>query len=257
MTVLLLTGAINIEKNEVPFTKLKQTQERLRQYLNSIEYAIDNYETVSHIIFCENTLYEYDYSELQQKAKVKNKILEVLSFQGDFQKVKQQGKGYGEGEIIQYVLTHSKSVQEVDFFYKLTGRVLVKNFDYIHRKSKSPTHFTTYHFLDKGKSNYVTTVFYKISKSLYNEKLLNAHKSVQDHKGKFLEVVFYDNLKEEKIKNFPIIPQLLGVSGSTGKGYDVSNRRIWIESLINKIGFRDMILNNISQILLKVLTMAK
>ena len=57
MNVLILTAAINIENKNIPNTVLTDTQARLQQYISSIEFAVDNYKTISTIIFCDNIYY--------------------------------------------------------------------------------------------------------------------------------------------------------------------------------------------------------
>ena len=39
------------------------------------------------------------------------------------------GKGFGEGEILEYVYTHSRLLRLTDTFYKVTGGLFVRNFD--------------------------------------------------------------------------------------------------------------------------------
>lgn len=99
MEILLITAAIDVSKDNVPFTKITNTQERLSQYIQSIIFAINNYNQIHTIIFCENTNYLYDYSDLISKAKDKDKILEILLFKGKTEVYREKGKGYGEGEI--------------------------------------------------------------------------------------------------------------------------------------------------------------
>ena len=131
MIVLLITGAIDLSSFNIPNTTLLNVDERLSQYISGIEYAIDNYKRVTHLVFCENTNHYFDYSILQKKARTGGKILEVLSFSGDYFSIQQKGKGYGEGEIIQYALSHSVFLKTCHSFYKLTGRIVVKNMDQI------------------------------------------------------------------------------------------------------------------------------
>ncbi|MBV8887332.1 MAG: hypothetical protein JO235_25510 [Chroococcidiopsidaceae cyanobacterium CP_BM_RX_35] len=42
------------------------------------------------------------------------------------------GKGWGEGEIIEYAINHSKILNKSTRFYKVTGRLFVENFTQIH-----------------------------------------------------------------------------------------------------------------------------
>ena len=46
----------------------------------------------------------------------------------------EQGKGYGEGEIIEYALKNSAFLHSEREFIKLTGRITIENLDAIIRK---------------------------------------------------------------------------------------------------------------------------
>ena len=47
---LLITGAIDISAFQVPYTRLTDTKVRLQQYIDSLEYAIDNYLRIHQIV---------------------------------------------------------------------------------------------------------------------------------------------------------------------------------------------------------------
>ncbi len=68
-TALVITGAIDIRHNQVPFTRITDTQTRLDQYLDSIGYAIRNYRSIDKIVFVENSLFSHDYTILGQLAQ--------------------------------------------------------------------------------------------------------------------------------------------------------------------------------------------
>lgn len=104
----MITGAIDIQHNQVPFTRITDTQTRLGQYLYSIDYAIRNYRSIDKIIFVENTNFSYDYTALNRLAVNHRKELEILSFHGNFEKTVIHGKGFGEIESINYALENSK-----------------------------------------------------------------------------------------------------------------------------------------------------
>lgn len=256
MNVLVITGAIDIQNSDIPYTQLTETQERLRQYLESLEYAIENYTSITHIIFCDSTNYSFDYTSIVEKARQKNKILEIHSFLGNKEKVVQQGKGYGEGEIMKYLLQHSEALKRCDYFYKLTGRVVVKNFDALHHTS-SDSHFLCYHTINEEKKNLVSTVFYKISKEMYLNRLQDAYQEVNDEQGYYLEMVYYQKLKDTDLRSFKTFPIISGISGSTGMRYDISPNRLLIERFLNAIGARDMKLNFWALCILKIIKKIK
>jgi hypothetical protein len=235
--ILLITGAIDITLFQVPETKLTQLTERLKQYLFSIEYAIDNYSKVDHIIFCENTNYSYDYSGLQNKAKQRGKILEIITFMGDYDTIQKKGKGYGEGEIIKYAFEKSEILQESQFFYKLTGRILIQNLDKIINSTPSKNAFIFLSNLPCNQGNKVETILYKTDTTLYKQVLINAYKEVNDSRKYFLEYVFFNKLKSLAIPSFGKCPIFIGISGSTGDLYTKSKIQLMKSIIYNKLNF--------------------
>jgi hypothetical protein len=115
---LIMTAAIN--PGATPYVKMSDPEERLFQYLCSLVSWIQ-FSNISPIIFCENTGYHYDYSEIIQMAKNFNKHLEILLFVGNNESYK-YGKGWGEGKIIEYAFKNSKVLHQQNRFYKITGQ---------------------------------------------------------------------------------------------------------------------------------------
>ena len=236
-TILLITGAIDISAFQVPYTKLTNTTLRLQQYLESIEYAIEHYNLINHIVFCENTGYTYDYSGLQEKAKLKNKTLEIIVFVGDYQVIQAKGKGYGEGEIIQYALDKSEALQMSDFFYKLTGRILVRNMDQVMDSSKSENTFIFLSHMEAlSKKGRVRTLFYKVNTSFYRQVLIDAYKDVDDIKKHYLEHTFFIRMANIPIPSFGKYPYFIGIQASTEKRY-LSRIKLLKYRLYNRLNF--------------------
>lgn len=256
MNVLVITGAIDIQNSHIPYTQLTETKQRLKQYLESLEYAIENYTSITHIIFCDSTNYPFDYSSIVEQARQKDKTLEIHSFSGDKEKVRKQGKGYGEGEIMDYLLKHSAALKNCNCFYKLTGRVIVKNFDAVHHSS-ADSHFLCYHTINEDRKSLVSTVFYRISKDMYLHRLRDAYSEVNDEQGHYLEMVYFQKLKDTDLRSFKTFPIISGISGSTGMRYDVSPNRLLVERFLNAIGARDMKLNFWASSILKMIKKIK
>jgi len=240
MSILLLTGAIDLRKYNVPFTSLVDFDLRLSQYLNSIEYAIDNYSTIDKIVFCENTCCDYDFSLLSKKAESKGKEFEFLTFQGNYDQIQKLGKGYGEGEIIKHALEYSYLLKTESSFYKLTGRLIVKNMDRLIKTTHTGNAFI---FKQKEISdrpaNYFETYFYKVEIALYKQYLFNAYQFCNDNEQKHLEHVFYDKLLGLPLRSFKSPPLVSGILGSSGELYDTNFKK----SLIEKFYFAAGIYN--------------
>jgi len=234
--VLIITGAIDIAKN-VPFqTAVVKTTERLSQYIACIEYAIQNYQAIDNIIFAENTGYEYDYSDIYLLAENFNKKLEIFSFIGSTEKILQQGKGYGEGEILRYVLSHSTLYKESASFIKLTGRLTVKNFDsVIESTSEGENYFILQSLFRYFSGDSIATAFFKVNANFFKKYLLEAYKEVDDKNNRMLENIYFEKVKDHSPRYFKYYPLIQGQSGSNGTQH---NERGYLEIFKRKFLFR-------------------
>ena len=213
--ILLLTGCIN--PNGMIMTALSNQEERKSQYIKAIRFYLSN--TEFPIVFSENS--GSDISLYFQDA-IESGRMEYLTFLGN--ENKKRGKGYGECEIIEYSLNHSKLIQasKDQRIIKITGRLIVKNITSIIR----------WHQLFFSKK----TVFCSINSDLsfpdsrlivapisFYRAFLHSKEKINDSKGYFFEHVLLDTLKREI--NFPYspfiqIPSIEGISGSTGEKYN-------------------------------------
>ena len=233
---LVLTGAIEIINN-LPFRiSIVDTEIRLQQYIDSIEYAIVRYNTIKNIIFCENTDFTYDYSRLYTLAKKFNKNLEILTFKGTTDKIVQKGKGFGEGEVLKYVYDNSVIFKDSSCFVKLTGRLIVTNFD----KIINPTHDEQNYFflpslLQYHKSHSMSTVLYKVNTHFFRTFMINAYLEVDDKNNHKIEMVYFEIVKHQSPRYFKYYPMIQGQSGSNGTCH---NEVSLFKLLKRKVSFR-------------------
>lgn len=229
---LIVTGCIS--PNEKVFClSLKNSNDRLIQYIESIEYYIEK-TNIKKIIFCDNSnFYSKKVDELEILAKKYNKKFEYLTFKGNVKKCITQGKGYGEGEIIKYIYNNSLIFKSCKYFMKVTGRLKVTNIDLILRIIKKKNNYFDYTLHNK-----CDTRFYFISKSDYKEYFIDAYFNVNDKKKIYLEHVFRKILDKNDINYslFPIMPKIVGISGSSGMKYKDSVIKYYIKYFLIKIG---------------------
>jgi hypothetical protein len=253
--VLLLPGAIDIKGLGVPSMNIVDIEVRLSQYLNSIEYAILHYKTISEIVFVENTGYKYDYSGLQEQATRNGKKLEIISFRGDYSKIIQKGKGFGEGESIKYALDKSDILKRCNQFFKLTGRLIVKNMDEIVETTRSASSFI-YHpkTIYRIYKDHIETYFYKVDKKVYVEYLIDAHQDIDESDFRYLEHVFYEKLSFLDFRSFKTVPLISGFSGTSGNPYDLDTKRMILEKINYFIGAHNLKKTAIEKVLTQLLS---
>lgn len=215
--VLLITGCITPDVN-VPEVVLKDPQKRRQQYIDSIRYYI-SHSKVKNIIYCDNSEAQ-ELSDLYALANEKNKNFEWLSFQGDKIKCIKKGKGYGEGEIIQYCLKYSEVIKKCDYLIKITGRLQVININFLISCAKeSEIYFWPNQTADDR--HYINTRIYMMPIVTYKKYFINAHEMVDDKNGVYLEHTFGNCCDKYNLayKKFLVCPLISGISGSTGRTY--------------------------------------
>jgi len=251
--VLLVTASINIRK-DTPVSVFNDPKERLLEYLTSLVAWI-KLTSITNIIFCENTNIDYDFSKIIDLAKREGKNLEVLVFSGN-RYTHKHGKGYGEGEIIEYAIKNSTYLKNSVNFYKVTGRLFIPEFDKIQglhshlsnvfdltvfsagmstetdhpsktikQRLRSMVRFL-YIYFGRGRGrgphkpeHHISTLFYKVNVKFYKQNLINSYKRVNDRKAYFLENIFYEDLLKKEFNPFLSSYSVIGRSGSTGLPY--------------------------------------
>lgn len=244
--ILLITGCI--KPFNVEYLALTDEKIRLKEYINSIKYAICNSKFDS-IVFCENSNYAYDYNELFILAKEYNKQLEILSFLGNASEQQKHGKGYGEGEIIDYIIRNSQLIKKEEFFCKITGRLIVENFNKI-IKNNNKCIFNRNYYTKAS----VDTRLYCCSMEIYERYFRDAYKRVDDASGRYMEVVFFDILNANHI-NYSCFSRRVafkGVSGSSGIEY--GKEPLWYKIVLDIVSIMNIFNSDLIQKLLIKMT---
>ena len=214
--VILLTACVN--PGGMPFTVLNDTSERLRQYLEALDFYLN--ETTLPIVFCENTL--CDFSE-DYKEYIASGRLEYITFDGNnFDK--SRGKGYGEALIMEEAFRHSRLLDQCNFVVKITGRLIVRNISQLvkdNRRMFTDTIQTFYPNNNMADSRLV--ILPKLFCIVY---FLARKDSINDTEGYYFEHLLYDAVISRKkyiYVPFLHVPLIDGVSGSTGNLYKSDN----------------------------------
>lgn len=214
--VLIVTACIKPDIN-IKFLNLVDENVRLQQYKESLRFYIENTKLLN-IVFCDNSNYNYDFIDEMCLARKHNKNLEILRYAGNVEKAIKQGKGYGEGEILNYIFENSKYVNG-RMCIKVTGRLIVYNIDAMIKRIKSNHIYMNNNLFGQGS---VDTRCYVISEQEYRKYYLQEYNAVDDENGLSIEILFAQKNKQikEKIYNIPVYPIVKGVSGSSGICYE-------------------------------------
>ena len=218
--IILLTACIN--PGGMPFTVVSDATQRLNQYLLALQFYLQN--TSCPIVFVDNS--NMDKTPFLEYESQYGSRLEILSFDGN--KVKTQGKGLGEMEIIEYALIHSKFNLLVDKHrrVKITGRLIVRNINSLLKCDK--WHLYPYKSIVCHVNSDLTFADSRIFISLgsFMNLLVKQKKYLNDTKGIYFEHLLCQQIKQQKTFTFfPFItePHFEGISGSTGIKYEKPN----------------------------------
>lgn len=217
--VLLLTACIN--PVDMPFTIISKVSERYNQYIDALNFYIENVKIP--IVFCENS--NTDIGEFHNNKSCKQ--IELLTFDGNHDKT--HGKGYGEAEIIEYAIMNSNIIDKNAYIIKITGRLVVKNINSlitqillgILPKSSIICLFNSDYSVADSRIIIAPCPFYQI--------FLDKKFQIHDKNGLFFEHILSNTIKEQKkYCYFPFIidPQIIGVSGSTGTEYVIKEKTL-------------------------------
>ncbi|WP_194140889.1 hypothetical protein [Flavobacterium hungaricum] len=194
-----------------------------------------NFET---IIICDNSGYVYS-EQIVSLAFELGKVVEVLSFKGDTKKVEELGKGYGEGEIMNYILNNSIYIKKHEYFFKITGKLFVENIEkFIALKNIDFAFDHSYSFFWKSnKISCVFTNFYFANLNSFKSILKNEYLKVKDYDGFFLEHAYALALQNHnKLNVISILPYITGISGSTGVNYSKKRKMInFLKKLLSSL----------------------
>ena len=216
--VILLTGCINPEG--MTFTKLKNPETRRLQYIETINFYLDN--TNNLIVFVENS--GVDISKTFQNSAHRSR-LEIFTFIGnDFDK--RLGKGHGEMIIMQHAFQHSRFIRTNNSVCKITGRYKALNIKPILRTYEKYKCNVMVDLLCQLK--YSDSRIFIADKSFFTDFLFSTIDLINDSEGYYLEhalnraVLF--SIMEGKYSYLPFKykPRLKGLSGTDNLNYDYS-----------------------------------
>jgi hypothetical protein len=232
--VIVVTGTIAPDA-KVGQLKIRDSSERLAQYKSGLERLLaSGIGAGTKVVFCDNSGFgTEEFEDLKAVAGANKVEFEAVSFAGDKEAVAAHGKGYGEGEIVDYVLDNSRLAHGEKYLIKITGRLLVDNIADIARRVREDRVY--FNVPNIHRRDMYDTRLYAMPVSLYREVFSEAAGKVDDGAEYFLEYAFTDAVLDNNIsvKNFPKYPRIKGVSGSGGNSYDYTEWKCKIRDFLS------------------------
>jgi len=249
---LLITATLNTRKT--PYVALADIGKRVTAYMEGF-LAWCAEPAVSSIVFAKNCDTPIRHELLGEIASGHGKEFEFVQVDSSPRSIV-QGKGFGEGDLVQQALDRSEILQSETAFMKVTGKLFCRNaaklFDvngrgvffvseaqaddrfnlmrrkiaplYRSRSGSSLAAFLKYQcrvpwsWVAAAPGRWVDTRCYRVERDFYRTVLLHTHERVRDGLGYVLERAFHDDL-ESHAKEFLFLNEaadMIGVSGSIG-----------------------------------------
>jgi hypothetical protein len=216
---VLLTSSVVAHDTRVTLT---DTSERIDFAMESIARWLSLYPKVQ-LVLCDGSNFDFSTAVAQMFPDAK---IECIFFENDQKAVRQNGRGFGEGEIIRFAIEHSQLIQQAGAFAKCTSKLWVHNYAECltgwNGKFLCKAVFDhVFSPFDKIVLSYIDTRFYITSVAFYKQHFGSAHQAIDVSIGKgledcFLEVVNRDHLDGVLLNTPPVI---YGVGGGIGKYY--------------------------------------
>lgn len=227
--VLLLTGTIDSGVYHNVGNKITDVSERLHQYESCIERYIND-TPFKKIVFIENSSYPFEFEKYEKMACGGGKQFEFISGTVCVDEVVAFGKSYGDAFLIAEALEKSYLLKNADTFYKITGRIFLKNASELYKtKDKYRNEFIIYS--DMG---WCLTNIFKANKEDYVNVLGDVYKDCNEKTTNDIEISFYKRLKKSNlcIGSFETYPCFDGKMGATLRNYSGGKKEQFVRNIM-------------------------
>jgi len=231
--VLLLTASVNIKG--MVLTALNDAEIREQHYLEAIAHY--HQQTDLPILVVENT--GHDFSPKLPQEIAQSKRVEFITYAGnDFPR--ERGKGYGELELMNYGMLHSKLITDDTVIIKVTGRYRVLNIKDFISSARNPSRQPCQASYFKGQRKAFSGIFCA-TRPFIRDYFMKNHDLINDSKGVYFEHVLASTFLEYIADGFdysllPSYPRIAGISGTDNLPHKTNNYIFWLRrSIIYKI----------------------
>lgn len=212
-TPLIMTWTI--KPNNIPFLEMVDPDIRLKEHLLGLaSWILD--KSFSHLIIIDSSV---DFT-LNKQALIKigsdhGKSIEFHKC-SNTEGASKFGKGYGEGELMKYVVENVSTVAHSKKLVKMNGKQYIPFYEYLYMNRNGCFEFFNTQYLGKPA---IDTRFYCVTTDYYLNTLNDIYTQVNDHEVNYLEHVFQQNTKDRVNYFLAREPIVFGKQGSTNKNY--------------------------------------
>lgn len=229
---LLLTGTIDANIYNNIGNRITDVNIRLEQYESAI-YRYIKESPFNPIVFVENSGYDFDENKFKIYAEEFGKKFEFIKGKICYDEITKKGKSFGDAFLIYEGLIKSKLLSKSEYFYKITGRIFLKNANEIVKtKDKYRNEFICYTGL-----GWCLTNIFKCNKEDYLRELGDIYLECDETKVRDIEISFYYRLIKAnmEIDSFETFPWFDGIQGATLQNYSGGGMERFIRNICAKL----------------------
>jgi len=217
-SIVLITTANNPPEN-IPFLEMTNIATRFITAKASVFFWAAN--GINEIVIADATgSYLLDNNEVILLNQMGVNV-EQISYKQNNDLIKIKGKGYGEGELINFAINNSVLLKKQKSFFKCTGKVYCRNFDAITEMiNQNKLDSIFWRHLGEGDSIqlWADMRFFYTTHDFFEDNLLPAYLKSDDSKAS-IEHFCYEVLNTKLKSAKGLRPQLSGFAGGSGKRY--------------------------------------
>ena len=244
---LLITASF--DPGKTPQVAFRNVEDRIRCHMEGLLAWLKD-PGIGRIVFAKNCRVQIREEVLLNVAVEHGKELEFLQVNSS-PRTALQGKGFGEGYMIQQVLEKSAILRDADEFIKVTGKLYAPGWEKVFSVSGKGEFYESEHQVNREAlrswtrpfyqreggsrlmaffkrrlrvpwgimaatpTGWIDTRMYRVNKEFYRKNLLRSHRRVQDSLNYTLENAFSDDLRFfNDIRRIREAPAIIGISGS-------------------------------------------
>lgn len=218
-SIVLITTAMEPPK-EMPF--LEMTNTATRQLTAKAAVFFWAAQGIKKIVIADATGKTLlNQEELQLLMQVNTSVEQIHYLQND-EIMKVKGKGYAEGELINFSINNSEFLNSESNFFKCTGKIYCRNFEIISNMIEQHNLKNVFwRHISEGDpiKPWADMRFFYTSKDFCKEFLIPAYLKSNDNIGIAAEYHCFNILNEKLPIAKAFRPLLSGFSGGTGAQY--------------------------------------
>src|SRR6516225_11849672 len=217
VTVLITTA--NNPQDGMPYLQMKDPVMRTIAAKAALYYWVA--QRIGQIVLADatgtNLLTEHEEAEIARSGT----RLEQIKYEQAAEYVIKNGKGYGEGKLIEYAIDNSELLAREEYFFKCTGKAYVRNFPSIAANIKTYSILNLFwRYVGDGREMklWADCRFYYTSKTFAKNHLLPAYFESDDSHAA-CEYYIYEALNRNMKVGTTVRPLITGYAGSTCEEY--------------------------------------